>query len=158
RKIPLANNHHLKKEKIKDKLAKYVIVSGGLLVIATVILILFLILRVAAPLFVSPSHSVEVVEFNHSSSNSTGNLLGVKISPFIDSTVHLYSNGDLQAYYFSQSDAPPEGKNKKSEVVYSSNIFDLLELDRNKYEILDSAFLNSEFVILMNDNTLVHGK
>ena len=92
------NRKILKRIKRRDRIARYVITVGGMAIIFSVILILFLIARVAFPLFQGASTEL-VTQFALPSSTPPANLVAVGLDdyrehPFVfgrDGVVRFYT-------------------------------------------------------------------
>lgn len=90
------NKKHLKRIKRWDRLARYAITIGGVGVIFSVILILFLIARVTFPLFQSPSIERQALVDVSSVANAT--VLQAGVDDYLESVFTLQSNGSVAFY------------------------------------------------------------
>ena len=90
------NRKHLKSVKRWDRIARYVISFGGIAVILSVVLILFLIARVTFPLFQSPS--VERQALVDVSRTSGATVLQAGVDDYLESVFTLQSDGSVAFY------------------------------------------------------------
>lgn len=90
------NRKHLKSVKRWDRIARYVISIGGVAVIFSVVLILFLIARVTFPLFQSPS--VERQALVDVSPPADVAVLQAGVDDYLESVFTLQSNGSVAFY------------------------------------------------------------
>jgi phosphate transport system permease protein len=87
---------HLKRVKRWDRIARYVITIGGVGVIFSVMLILFLIARVTFPLFQSPS--IERQALVDVSSVADATVLQAGVDDYLESVFTLQDNGSVTFY------------------------------------------------------------
>jgi len=88
--------HVLKKIKRHDRIARWVITAGGLTIIASVLLILFLITRVTLPLFASPQSGV----LGHSTlpADLQNEVLALGIDEYLEAAFLLTRQGTLKLW------------------------------------------------------------
>lgn len=82
----------LRRVKLRDRLARYVITVGGLAIIAGVILILLLIGNVTIPLFKSPA-AIPLADLSLADPAPSGNILAVDIDEYLETAVALDADG-----------------------------------------------------------------
>ena len=82
----------LRRIKLRDRLARYVITVGGLAIIASVILILLLIGNVTIPLFKSPA-AVPLADLSLADPAPSGNILAVDLDEYLETAVALDADG-----------------------------------------------------------------
>jgi len=92
----MMNQKHLKKIKRWDRIARYVISFGGVAVIFSVVLILFLIARVTFPLFQSPSVERQALVDVTSASGAT--VMQTGVDDYLESVFTLQSDGSVAFY------------------------------------------------------------
>ncbi len=90
------NQKHLKRIKRWDRIARYVITFGGVAVIFSVLLILFLIARVTFPLFQSPS--VERQALVDVSNASGATLMQAGVDDYLETVFTLQRDGSVVFY------------------------------------------------------------
>ena len=90
------NRKHLQSVKRWDRIARYVISIGGVAVIFSVILILFLIARVTFPLFQSPSLERQALVDVTSSNGTT--VLEAGVDDYLETIFTLESDGSVVFY------------------------------------------------------------
>ncbi len=90
------NQKHLKSVKRWDRIARYVISIGGVAVIFSVVLILFLIARVTFPLFQSPSIERQALVNVNAKADVT--VLQAGVDDYLENVFTLQSNGSVAFY------------------------------------------------------------
>jgi phosphate transport system permease protein len=96
------NTRFLKRVKRRDRLARHVITVGGLAIIFSVILILFLIARVTLPLFQSPG-AEGVARFQAVDAAAAPTVLAVGLDDYLERPFLIDSDGQVRFF------APPDG-------------------------------------------------
>ncbi len=94
------NQKHLKRVQLQDRIARRVITTGGIAVIFSVILILFLIARVTFPLFQDPS-AKSVGQFTL---EDPASALATGIDEYLEDAFVLGRDGSIQFFHPVQGD------------------------------------------------------
>lgn len=90
------NRKHLKRVQRWDRIARYLISIGGVAVIFSVLLILFLIARVTLPLFQSPSIERQALVDVSAAADAT--VLQAGVDDYLESVFTLQSDGSVAFY------------------------------------------------------------
>jgi phosphate transport system permease protein len=126
----------LKRIKRRDRVARWVISAGGMTVIASVLLILLLIVRVAVPLFQAPQAEV-FSRFSLPPEVPAGDVLAVGLDEYLESAFTLSRDGSFAFFEVNrgelrerQSVEPPvPGAEVRSVENAGGNIYELLWSD-----------------------------